>query len=77
MNSRSHKNKYKNRINMWIARDYDGTLWLFTGEDRPSEMNKSGVYDADDCAPAMIEKDLYPTVTFETGPVRAELVLLK
>jgi len=70
-------------MKMWIARDKDGTLWLFTHKphrcrmvgwdmnswDSPDECEEGDVINCMEINPS-----LYPEVTWETEPLELELV---
>ena len=60
-------------MKLWIARDYDGSLWLF---------EKEPIYDesidgwTDRSSVLILESNLYPEVTFENSPMEVELKLV-
>lgn len=61
---------------MWIARDLDGTLCLYTTEPwkRVSTDYRNGEFDCDDEF-INIDSRLFPEVTFENSPQEIELKL--
>lgn len=65
---------------MWIARDKDGTMWLYI--DEPVRSLNSWEVDteksllrADDCME--IDGDLFPDIKWEDEPIEVELIKKK
>lgn len=67
----------RNRTLLWIARDEDDTLAVFTEEP---EKVKRGADDEETfwwgCERMELDEDLFPEVTFENSPQRVELKLI-
>lgn len=64
-------NKEERIMEMWIARDKDGDLFLFQLEPfRDTDMFMGGVYMG-------IENYLFPEVTWENSPKKVELKLVE
>lgn len=64
-----------NKCWKYIARDKDGTLYLF--EDRP--VKETDYYDSEDgyiCIGNIVRDDLFKCVTFDGGPVRISKEIL-
>ena len=56
---------------MWLARDKDGMLYLYTEEPYKS---KNAYYMAiDKCRSVALDRNCFPEVTFENSPVEVEL----
>jgi hypothetical protein len=62
---------------LWIARDLDGTLCLYTTEPwkRVTPDYHNGEFDCDDEF-INIDSRLFPEVTFENSPQEVELKLI-
>ena len=62
-------------MNLWIARDEDGDLWLY---NRRLEKKFGGFIPKDDnCDIMAIDNDLFPEVTFENSPQLVEIKLIE
>lgn len=67
---------------MWIARDKDGTLWLYIDEPRRSSIfskwevdTEKSLLRADDCME--IDGDLFPELKWEDEPLEIKLIKRK
>ena len=63
---------------MWIARDSDNTLWLFTNKPELNKNPKTNIsfwVSPEDWYE--IDEDFLPEVTFENSPMEVELKLIK
>ena len=63
----------------WIARDKDGTLWLFDMKPIKNENYFSCAVDSygrwsEECE---LKEHMFPEVTFENSPQKIELKLIK
>ena len=61
-------------MNLWIARDLDGDLWLYNR--KPKKSLGGFIPINDDCDIMDIDNDLYPEVTYENSPQEVELKLI-
>ena len=60
-------------MQLWIARDEDGDLWLY---NRELEKKFGGFVPTDDnCDIMAIDNDLFPEVTFENSPKQMTMTL--
>lgn len=59
-------------MKMWIARDIGGGLYLFP--EKPIKDNVYGYYEGEDWY--QIDRDLFPSVTFENSPQQVEIKLI-
>lgn len=65
-------------MKMWIARDYDGALWLYDRKPIIDDLGCMFVNDgADICKASELHGDLFPEVTFENSPMEVELKLIE
>ena len=62
-------------MKLWIARDKDGTLWLFESEPFLNVGNRFVPSHFENCK--QIYNDSFPEVTFENSPKEVELILKK
>ena len=62
-------------MKLWIARDRNGGLYLYTC--LPTLKCYDTVFDADHDDYAYLGKDLFPEVTFENSPQQVEIKLVK
>ena len=62
-------------MKMWIARDKEGMLAIF--EDKPTYLGKKGDIWLTADLPFYINKNNFPSVTFENSPMEVELVIKK
>lgn len=64
-------------MELWIARDKDGTLWLFS--EKPVLDKDYWWYNDSDCEGGLGELDSYcfPEVTFENSPQKVEFKLIE
>ncbi len=67
---------------MWLARDKDGTLWLYIDEPRRSSIfskwevdTEKSLLRADDCME--INGDLFPELEWEDKPIQIKLIKSK
>lgn len=60
-------------MELWIARDKDGELFLY--EDKPYLHNN--IFYSSSCNGSIrLKRNLFPEVTFESGPKQVELKLI-
>lgn len=61
-------------MELWIARDKDGCLSLYTG--RPVRLEIRQFFSPEDCCYFDIDETMFPEVTWENSPkkVRIELI---
>lgn len=57
---------------MWIARDLDGSLYLYKEEPMPCD---GEYYYVEDTNYIELDKNLFPELNFEDGPKQIKLVL--
>lgn len=57
---------------MWIGRTLKGDLWIF--ETKPTKGSVSFIYEGQSM---MIDRNLYPEVTFWNSPQEVELIIKK
>ena len=67
---------------MWVARDKDGTLWLYIDEPRRSSIfskwevdTEKSLLRSDDCME--IDGDLFPELKWEDEPIQIKLIKMK
>ena len=59
---------------VWVARDKDDNLWLYTHKPRKS---LSYFYESANCKGSMeIDNEKYPEITFENSPIQVRLVFV-
>lgn len=61
---------------MWVARDKNGELWLYTKE-KPKRFEECGRWDIPDCVitySATLSKELYPELTWENEPLEVNII---
>ena len=64
-------------MKFWIARDKDGSLWMYDDEPILRSENSFGVKPNGETKPAKPLHDWYfPEVTFENSPQEVELKLI-
>lgn len=59
---------------MWIARDNDGSLWLYA--EKPKKHKDTGMFETNEKKTWMLNGHLFPEVTFSNSPKEVALVLL-
>ena len=67
---------------MWVARDKDGALWLFTHKPERSSFDKRFEWELPDNALAdghgmPLPYDMFPGVTWETEPLEVVLKIVE
>ena len=63
-------------MKFWIARDYNGELWLYDHKPVIDDLNFMFIYRGDDiCKTSELNGDLFPEVTFENSPKPVEIVI--
>lgn len=62
-------------MDLFIARDKDGELYLYPSEPRKDEYRFTCGYVYDDYME--LDRDMYPEVTFENSPQKVELKLVE
>ena len=60
-------------MKLWIARDKDGELCLYT--EKPEKSDDIFIAPTEDTYIIFLKEDRYPEVTFENSPQQAELIL--
>ena len=60
-------------MKLWIARNENGSLWLF---NRKPFLDEYWVAQGDDAKAYVIDDELFPEVTFENSPQEVELKLV-
>lgn len=66
----------KDSIDLWIARDGYGRLFLYTSRPHLYGADTRKVWGADGPCLAKLGQDQFPSVTFENSPQQVELRLL-
>lgn len=59
---------------MWIGRTLKGNLWLFEKEPTKGSVSFSFIYEGQSM---IIDRNLYPEVTFWNSPQEVELIIKK
>ena len=69
------KNEETTQYGLWVARDRDGKLILFT--DEPIKDESMGVWDnfSPDGSIVLADKSMFPEVTWETEPKKVKMTL--
>jgi hypothetical protein len=62
-------------MKLWIARDYNGELYLYTKKPKFGSDADKGFFYGDDWWE--IDRNLFPEVTFENSPQEVELKLIE
>lgn len=62
-------------MKLWIARDKDGELVLYT--ERPERIDDIFIAPTEDTHIIFLEEDRYPEVTWENSPQQVELKLIE
>ena len=60
-------------MKLWIARDRDFSLWLYTEKPTKDGTKFIGIYDQI----YHLDHELFPDITFENSPQEVEIKLVK
>ena len=70
---RAHAQRFSNTLTiMYVARDKDGTLWLYT--EKPRREEESGLWFLDINKNMQINSEEFPQLKWEDEPIEVKLI---
>ena len=64
-------------MELWIARDFVGTLCAYTVEPIYDNTIRNWIYDYNKGTSFMLENRMFPEITFENSPQKVKIELIK